>query len=211
MTESLPLSYLALGDSYTIGEAVPMRESFPIQLAELLKSCGFLMAMPQIIAKTGWTTKDLLKALGDKGINPPYDLVSLLIGVNNQYQGRDIEEYRREFEILIGLAIEYSGSRPAHVLVLSIPDWGVTPFAAERDRAAIGAEIACFNRVNLELAHKFGASYVDIFPESRQALKNPAFVANDGLHPSGKEYHRWALASLEKLKETWHQKEWQRP
>ena len=178
--------YLALGDSYTIGESVAEDERWPNQLARAIG-----LDKPLIIAKTGWTTDELSAAIDKADPRGPYDLVTLLIGVNNQYRGRDAEQYRREFAALLARAIGFAGGNPSRVVVVSIPDWGVTPFAANRDRAKIGSEIDHFNAINREETLKAKARYVDITPVSRRAATDPSLVAGDGLHPSGKMYAEW--------------------
>lgn len=189
------MRFLALGDSYTIGESVLPNERWPAQLAARLQQAGLFIDPPVIIAKTGWTTGELSAGIDAAQPIGPFDLVSLLIGVNNQYRGRSAAEYEREFTALLQRAIQFAGDRPARVLVLSIPDWGVTPFAADRDRARVGAEIDRFNAVNRAVAEQLGARYVDVTPSSRQAAHDSALIANDGLHPSGQMYALWtALA-----------------
>lgn len=176
--------YLALGDSYTIGESVAAEERFPNQLARALN-----IGEPLIIAKTGWTTDELNAAIDAADPKGPFDLVTLLIGVNNQYRGRDAEQYRKEFVALLQRAIGFAGGNAKHVIVVSIPDWGVTPFAEGRDRAKIGREIDQFNTINREEAARAGARYAEITAISRR--NDPALVAGDGLHPSGKQYGEW--------------------
>lgn len=193
------IRYLALGDSYTIGESVPENERWSNQLAELLRASPQLDGRDVeviIIARTGWTTAELWQGIEMRAIQPPYDMVSLLIGVNNQYRGYDINEYREQFRFLLEKAIEYAGDKPANVFVLSIPDWGVTPFAAGRDAAKIAQEIDSFNVVNREEAEKLGIAYVDVTPVSRQAANDPSLIAGDGLHPSGRMYAEWAKLTL---------------
>ena len=185
------IRYLALGDSYTIGESVAENERWPNQLAGLLQA-NDISTEVTIIARTGWTTDELWQGIQAKHINPPYDLVSLLIGVNNQYRGLDIDEYREEFIFLLNKAIEYAGGDAKRVIVLSIPDWGVTPFAKSRDSKKIATEINLFNSVNREESEKAGVYYVDITPDSRKAVTDSALIAADGLHPSGKMYAEWA-------------------
>lgn len=198
--------FLALGDSYTIGESVPEAERWPNQLAELIKSSAQFNETEEsievtIIARTGWTTDELWNGIQPVEINPPYDLVSLLIGVNNQYRGRDVQEYREGFVFLLNKAIEYADGDPNRVIVLSIPDWGVTPFANNRDSKKIAVEINHFNAVNEEESKKAGAHYVDVTAVSREAVNDPALIASDGLHPSGKMYAEWTkLAYPEALK-----------
>lgn len=185
------LRYLALGDSYTIGESVPEGEGWPNQLARLLEKEG-IQTKVMIIARTGWTTDELWQGIQAREIQPPYDLVSLLIGVNNQYRGRDIDEYREQFVFLLKKSIDYAGGEPRRVIVLSIPDWGVTPFASGRDAKKIAQEIDEFNQVNREESEKAGAQYADVTPVSREAVSDEALIASDGLHPSGKMYSNWA-------------------
>lgn len=196
------IRYLALGDSYTIGESIPETERWSGQLATLIESSprfgrtegsGVEVA---IIARTGWTTAELWEGIQAQDINPPYDLVSLLIGVNNQYRGYDINEYREQFVFLLNKSIEYAGGDPNRVFVLSIPDWGVTPFASGRDREKIAQEIDAFNAVNREETEKAGAHYIDITSISREAADDSSFIAPDGLHPSGKMYAEWARLAL---------------
>jgi lysophospholipase L1-like esterase len=183
--------YLALGDSYTIGESVPEGGRWPNQLAKRLEAEG-IQTEVTIIARTGWTTDELWQGIQAREIQPPYHLVSLLIGVNNQYRGRDLDEYREQFVFLLKKSIEYAGGKPTRVIVLSIPDWGVTPFASGRDSKKIEAEIDEFNLVNREESEKAGVHYMDITPVSRDAVTEPALIAGDGLHPSEKMYAMWA-------------------
>src|SRR5688500_7924758 len=190
--EEMPdIRYLALGDSYTIGESVAEHERWPNQLASLLQA-NDISTEVTTIARTGWTTDELWKGIQAREINPPYDLVSLLIGVNNQYRGLDIAEYREEFIFLLNKAIKYAGGDAKRVIVLSIPDWGVTPFAKSRDSKKIATEINLFNSINREESEKAGVYYVDITPGSREAVTDSALIAADGLHPSGKMYAEWA-------------------
>ncbi|MCE7931231.1 MAG: SGNH/GDSL hydrolase family protein [Xanthomonadales bacterium PRO6] len=206
-----PARYLALGDSYTIGESVPVAARWPNQLAELLRAQGVELAPPQIVARTGWTTDELAAALdalerGDEVANamgeaavppaPPYQLVSLLIGVNNQYRGREVAEYRVQLDALIARAIGYAGGDASRVLVLSIPDWGVTPFAEGRERARITADIDAYNAAKRATCAAAGVAFVDITPLTREAAERPELLADDGLHPSAQDYRRWAQAAL---------------
>lgn len=199
------LRYLALGDSYTIGESVDESERWSHQLARLVesspqfpKSIGGIEGGIEVtvVARTGWTTEELWQGIQATEINPPYDFVSLLIGVNNQYRGYDIVEYREEFVFILNKAIEYAGGDANRVFVLSIPDWGVTPFAGSRDSKKIATEINLFNSVNREESEKAGVHYVDITPISREAVNDPSLIASDGLHPSGKMYAEWAKLAL---------------
>ncbi len=189
--ERLPVRYLALGDSYTIGASVAPAERWPVQLAAQLRANGLIVAEPLIIARTGWTTDELMAGIERQQPQGPFDLVSLLIGVNDQYRGRSGEAYRRQLRQLLHTAIAYAGGHAAHVIVLSIPDWSVTPFAAGQQRAAIAAAIDHFNTINRQETAQAGAHYVDVTPVSRQALQDASLLATDGLHPSGKMYTQW--------------------
>jgi acyl-CoA thioesterase-1 len=199
------MRYLALGDSYTVGEGVDEAQSWPVQLAAALHQHGACVAEPVIIAQTGWTTDELMVSIQQKNPGGRFELVSLLIGVNNQYQGRGMAEYRTQFRALLLKAIDFAAGEADHTLVLSIPDWGVTPFAEGQDRRRIAAEIDRFNAVNREEAQELGARYVDVTSISRQAITDPVLIAVDGLHLSGKMYQLWvqlilpeALAALGK-------------
>ena len=191
----MPLHYLALGDSYTIGEAVPADTRWPAQLAQQLRGRGVAIDDPQIIAVTGWTADELAAGMDAATLTPPYDLVSLLIGVNNQYRGRSAGDYRGEFARLLGRAIELAGGRAARVVVVSIPDWGVTRFAREQGRgaASIAHALDVYNAIARDEAGRAGARWVDITPISR---REPALVADDGLHPSAAQYALWTQAIL---------------
>ena len=185
------IRYLALGDSYTIGESVPAEERWPNQLAKFLEAEGIQTELT-IIARTGWTVDELWEGIQ---VNPPrgtYDLVTLLIGVNDQYRGYSVNEYCEDFRFMLGKAIEYADGDPTKVIVLSIPDWGVTPFAADRDRVQIAKEIDEFNSVNRRESEKAGVHYVDVTPVSREAVSDAVLIASDGLHPSEKMYAIWA-------------------
>ena len=188
--------YLALGDSYTIGESVAVDERWPHQLVARLRERGVHVATPEIVAKTGWTTDELSGAIAAADPRGPYDLVTLLIGVNNQYRGRDAEQYRGEFTALLRQAIVFAGGDARRVVVVSIPDWGVTPFAKDRDAAKIATEIDRYNTVNREEATRLGAHYVDVTPGSRRAASDAALIAADGLHPSAKMYAEWTALVL---------------
>ncbi|HEX6373351.1 MAG TPA: SGNH/GDSL hydrolase family protein [Longimicrobium sp.] len=190
------MRFLALGDSYTIGEGVDEAERWPVQLAALLRDRGIQVADPRIIARTGWTTDELSAAIDAADPRGPFALVSLLIGVNNQYRGRDAEEYRAQFTELLQRAIGFAGGDASRVVVLSIPDWGVTPFADGRERAQIAAEIDAYNAINRDEARRAGAHWVDVAPQSRAAGADPAFLVSDGLHPSGRAYAEWARLAL---------------
>lgn len=187
-----PLSFLALGDSYTIGEGVSESDRWPVRLAEKLSENGIPVDPPVIIAKTGWTTSELSDGILESNPEGPFDLVSLLIGVNNQYRHLDTETYRTEFAGLLDEALFFADKNPSHVLVLSIPDWGVTPFATDRNPGKISGEIDRFNTINREESEKRGVNYVDITTFSREIKDDLSFLAGDLLHPSGKSYEKWA-------------------
>jgi len=189
-------SFLALGDSYTIGQSVPVSDRWPNQLVGQLREKGFYMADPQIIAMTGWTTANLLQTMQTAQLTPPYDMVTLLIGVNDQYQGRTLESYRQGFTALLTRAVELADADPARVIVVSIPDYSVTPFAEMRNPARIRTALNQFNALNLELAFAAGVHYVDITPGSREAAADLSLLAPDQLHPSGKMYAEWVKLIL---------------
>jgi lysophospholipase L1-like esterase len=180
---------LCLGDSYTIGEGVEEADRFPNQCAMQLHLKGVFVDKPKIIATTGWTTDELMTAIQKDNIRDTFDFVTLLIGVNNQYRGRSPENYRKEFAELLGLSIRFSGGKKDHVIVLSIPDWGVTPFAEGRDRKKIAAEIDAFNAINRAETLERGAHYADITASTRL---HADWVVSDGLHPDAREYAEWA-------------------
>ncbi len=190
------IRYLALGDSYTIGEHVQPSERWPVQLMLLLRDEGWRMTEPVIVAQTGWTTDELIQGIEQADITAPFDLVSLLIGVNNQYRGRELEEYRRQFRHLLQQAIHFAQDRPSHVIVLSIPDWSVTPVGQAADARRITTEIDRFNAINREETEQLGARYLDITPSSRTGLTDSALIAGDGLHPAAKMYTQWAELAL---------------
>jgi lysophospholipase L1-like esterase len=185
-------SYLALGDSYTIGEAVPLNQSFPYQVVQLLRNKEFNFSAPEIIAKTGWTTDELQNAINNSTLLSKYDFVTLLIGVNNQYRGKDAIEYKEQFEELLKKAIDLANGKKEHVAVISIPDYSVTPYAKQMDTEKISKEIEVFNGINKALSIQYKVQYVDITTDSREAKNNPTFIAHDSLHPSEKEYAKWA-------------------
>ncbi len=182
--------FLALGDSYTIGEGVAPAERWPSQLCALLRAGGVEIADAEIVARTGWTTDELSGGISLAAPSGQFALVSLLIGVNNQYRERPIDEYRQQFRALLSEAIGFAGGEARRVMVVSIPDWGVTPFAADRDVVAIARAIDAFNDVNREESVGAGARYGDITPISRE--RRPNWDAADGLHPSAAQYSAWA-------------------
>ena len=186
-------SYLALGDSYTIGEGLAAPERWPNQLVDVLRKSGVDIGEPEIIAKTGWTTDELSAAMDAHTFSPPYRLVTLLIGVNNQYRGRDLGNYRAEFQKLLERAIDLAGKDPKKVVVVSIPDWGVTKFGKEsgRDTAEIARQLDAYNAANAQIAKMLHCGYVDITAVSRQGGNQAAMLVSDGLHPSAKMYTAW--------------------
>jgi lysophospholipase L1-like esterase len=217
-------TWLALGDSYTIGEGVAIEGRWPMQVAQALRHDGIAIADPRIVATTGWTTDELSAALDamevasvgaasaasfparDENQKLPaeaaptkaYDLVSLLIGVNDQYRGRDVGDYRERFAALLERAIGYADGRADHVLVLSIPDWGVTPFAHRqgRDPARIARELDAYNAVARTLCVERGVAFVDITAASRERGAETGMLVDDGLHPSAAMYAQWARIAL---------------
>jgi lysophospholipase L1-like esterase len=184
------LRYLALGDSYTIGEGVAEDARWPRQLAAALRADGIPVADPRVIATTGWTTDELAAAMDAAEPLGEWDFVSLLIGVNNQYRGRPLDDFRLQFDGLLRRAIMLAGGRADRVLVLAIPDWGVTPFASGRDRPTIAAALDAYNAAKADICAAHGVAFVDIAPVSR--AQGPTQVADDGLHPSPPLYAQWA-------------------
>jgi lysophospholipase L1-like esterase len=194
--------FLALGDSYTIGEGVPEAGRWPVQLSALLRARGVSLDAPRIIATTGWTTDELDAGIDAANAADPiptdHALVSLLIGANNQYRGRSLTEYEVQFAGLLERAIEFAGGEASRVIVLAIPDWGVTPFAIQsgRDRAQIATQLDAFNLAAQRMTEARGARFVDTAPVSRERGGEVAMLAEDGLHPSGAMYALWAEAAL---------------
>lgn len=186
------VNYLALGDSYTIGQSVSEADRFPNQTAALLRNRGINMKKPDIIAVTGWTTYNLENGIQSWQGDTTYDVVTLLIGVNDQYQGYSVEDYKPQFEKLLKEAIHFAKDSPSHVFVLSIPDYSVTPFASGRDTAKIASDINAFNAANKAISDNYHVHYLNITPDTRKAADDPSLIASDGLHPSGKEYGVWA-------------------
>ena len=188
-------AYLALGDSYTVGEGVEPAEAWPCVLVGLLEERGYRLESPAILARTGWTTDELLEAAEGTTVPPNPALVTLMVGVNDQYRGRPVSELRRGFQRLLEMVAQRA--HLSRLLVLSIPDWGVTPFAAGRDRSAIAAAVDTFNGEEMGLVEAAGARWLDIAPLSREAASNPALVAEDGLHFSPLAHRLVAEAALE--------------
>lgn len=183
-------SYLALGDSYSIGEAVPIYESFPYQAVQLLRKDGLHFHAPEIVARTGWTTFELADHLIHHRLNDHYDFVTLLIGVNNQYRGLALDDYESDFEFLLKKALHFAGSK--NVFVISIPDWGTTPYAEGKDRKKIAAEIDAYNAAKKTITERYGVKFIDITSSQREDGEDAGYIAQDKLHPSGKEYAKWA-------------------
>lgn len=185
-------TYLALGDSYTIGEQVSSEDNFPHQAVTMLRNKGVAVTEPVIIATTGWTTDELATSIGEHNLTDTFSFVSLLIGVNNQYRGRSVENYRDEFLQLLNTAIGFAGGKKEHVFVLSIPDWGVTPFAEGKDRVKIAGEIDAYNAACKEITEQSGCHFIEITESTRAHAAKPDYLVADALHPSGKEYAVWA-------------------
>lgn len=184
------IKYLALGDSYTIGESVAQQQTFPFLLAGELRRREIADVELTVIARTGWTTSELQLAIQETQLSPPYDLVTLLVGVNNQYRGQSLKQYEREFTELVDQAIAYANGKADHVMVVSIPDYGCTPFGAV-SKERIAREIDLFNRVNYRVSEKKRVLYTDITPISRLASEHVEWIAEDGLHPSAAMYAQW--------------------
>jgi lysophospholipase L1-like esterase len=185
-------SFLCLGDSYTIGESVPLHHNYPYQTVQLLRKAGVHFHAPEIIAQTGWTSFELADHLINWKLNENYDYVSLLIGVNNQYRGLPITDFATDFEFLLNKAIRLANNKADHVMVISIPDWTITPFAASQKKQHAGKEIDAYNEICKMLAGKYHTHYIDITIESRSAAKDLSLLANDQLHYSAKTYAQWA-------------------
>lgn len=185
-------TFLALGDSYTIGESVPLHENFPYQTVQLLRKNNLHFNAPEIIAKTGWTTFELAEHILHTKLNEHYDFVTLLIGVNNQYRQLSVEDYKADFEFLLKKAIHFAAEKNDHVIVLSIPDWGTTPFAKDKNSQKIAEEIDAFNAINKNISAMYKVHYVEITESTRSVIKDISLVTADGLHYSGKEHAKWA-------------------
>lgn len=206
---SKKINYLALGDSYTIGESVKIRERYPIQLAEKIEFLSkndennknekdrIFFEEPQIIAKTGWTCEELLTAIHleehKKNFKQQYDIVSLLIGVNDQYRNYDSALYEKRFEKLLQKAIGFARKDPSKVIVISIPDWGITEYAKNKkiDAQKVAREIDFYNKINKKISLKYKVKYFDITSISRKAISDKDLIATDGLHPSAEMYKEW--------------------
>lgn len=204
MNPAAARQFLALGDSYTIGEGVAELGRWPVQLAGALRREGFAIGDPRIIATTGWTTGELAAAMdAAEPLGDGWGLVTLLIGVNNQYRGLSLEDYRSEFRALLDRAVGCAGDRASRVLVLSIPDWGVTPFAASagRDPREIAAAIDAYNATAHALCDERGVRYVEITPVSRRHGREEAMLSEDALHPSAAMYGLWTGLALPAARE----------
>jgi lysophospholipase L1-like esterase len=183
---------LTLGDSYTIGESVALHESFPYQVIQTLRNDGLHFHAPEIIAKTGWTSFELAEHLLHTKLNEQYDFVTLLVGVNNQYRGAAAKEFAADFNFLLRKAIHLSGEKPDHVIVLSIPDWGVTTFAKEKNGKKISEEIDAFNKICESAAKELDTHFINITEDTRKAKQDQTLLAADGLHYSEKAHAVWA-------------------
>ena len=201
------INYLALGDSYTIGEAVPSDQNWPQQLVRRLRADGIAIADPQIIAVTGWTTDELQAGIAKEDPQGPYGMVSLLIGVNNQYRGYKIAQYKEEFAALLQQAITFAGGDKSRVFVVAIPDYGVTPFGQKKEPERIDNELRIYNALAAQHCESLGIPFVDIYNVSKEALNNPAMNATDNLHPSTKMYSRWTDVIYPEVKELLEGKE----
>lgn len=182
------IRYLALGDSYTVGTSVAAKENYPSQLATALFDQGHIPISTKIIARNGWTTTNLIQAIDETSTNPPYQLVTLLIGVNNQYQGLPFSLYKNEFPKLLAYALKMAGGKAKGVVILSIPDYAYTPFGQGSNPESISRELDKYNLFARSTAEKMGITFIDITEITRNGLEDPQLVANDNLHPSGKAY-----------------------
>ncbi len=193
------IKYLALGDSYTIGESVNEAERWPNQLAKVLNDKGISVDKPRIIATTGWRTDNLKNAMTIAQLKPEYDMVSLLIGVNNQYQHKPVEVFTKEFDGLLNDAVQLAGGKKENVFVVSIPDYGYTPFGKSKQEQ-ISKELKEYNDISKKITDQYGITYVYITDISQEGLQKPELVAEDGLHPSGKMYSLWVERILSQIK-----------
>lgn len=193
------VNYLALGDSYTIGTSIDIVDGYPKQTFELLKGAEFKMNSLQIIAKNGWTADDLKNALASADKKSVYHIVTILIGVNNQYQGKPIKEFETSFLSILNSAITLTGNKPKRVFVISIPDWGITPFASGRDKKAIADEIDNYNLVCEKNTKANGANFINITDAYRLDGFKTDYIASDGLHPSKLEYTKWAIKLTQQI------------
>ncbi|HVG11681.1 MAG TPA: SGNH/GDSL hydrolase family protein [Flavisolibacter sp.] len=195
------VKYLALGDSYTIGQSVSEEQRFPYHAVRLLRAQGLRIDDPTYVATTGWTTGNLLSAINSSSLLK-YDLVTLLIGVNDQYQGVDTSVYRQRFVQLLEKAKAFVSGRIERVVVLSIPDYSATPFVGPNEKPRVRREIDLFNAINKEETVRQGIQYIDITPSTRMAATDPTLLAPDNLHYSGKEHEKWAQLLTSAIKTT---------
>ena len=184
-------TFLALGDSYTFGESVSDSLKWPNILIRELNNNSYFFKEPKIIAKTGWTSDELIMAIDSTNISHKFNYVSLMIGVNNQYRGRNLDSFERDLKILVQKSIEFAGNNPKNVFTLSIPDWSVMPFARDRDQNKIAFEIDQFNNIIQRISNSMNVNFIDITQISRDVKNNPNYIAVDGLHPSGEMYKLW--------------------
>ncbi|XWN37743.1 MAG: SGNH/GDSL hydrolase family protein [Balneola sp.] len=194
------ISYLALGDSYTIGEAVSEDQRWPVLLTQKLNESGLSVSDPLIIAKTGWTTNELQEAIAEKNPETDYDLVSLLIGVNNQYRGYPIDQYKKEFKELLLQAVKFADGDTTKVFVVSIPNYGVTPFGMEKGEEKIRQELLVYDAIADSISTEIGIRFINITPVSEKAKEDSTYIASDQLHPSGKQYKEWVDLILPEVK-----------
>lgn len=199
-TQKNSISYLALGDSYTIGEAVSENQRWPVQLTKKLNETGIKVDDPLIIAKTGWTTNELQNAISEKNPETDYDLVSLLIGVNNQYRGYPIDQYKIEFKELLLQAVTFANGDTSKVFVVSIPNYGVTPFGIEKGEEKIRQQLLVYDAIADSISSELNIPFVNITPVSEKAKEDPSYIASDQLHPSGKQYKEWVDLILPEVK-----------
>jgi lysophospholipase L1-like esterase len=185
-------TYLALGDSYSIGESVLLYQSFPYQVVQILRKKGMFFSAPEIIAKTGWTTDELSAGIAECQLLPQYSYLTLLIGVNNQYRGRSVEEYKLEFEALLKQSLQFVEGKKERVIILSIPDYSVTLFAGSMNKEKIAREIDLYNSVSKAVSIQYKVTYIDITQDTRETANDPSLLALDNLHPSAKAYKKWA-------------------
>jgi lysophospholipase L1-like esterase len=185
-------TYLALGDSYTIGQNVPESDRYPVQVVKMLRDSGIAITDPLIVARTGWTTDELNSGIQEANVQGTFDVVTLLIGVNDQYRGRAVEFYKPAFTLLLEQAIAFAGGHSDRVVVISIPDWSAVPYAAGRDKEEISSQINAYNTANKKIAKKMKVHYLNITPGTLGAANDADLVASDGLHYSGKEMTVWA-------------------
>lgn len=190
------ISFLALGDSYTIGESVSKSERWPVQLVNSIRKKGIAIQKPHIFAKTGWTTDELLHAIDKADPSSNYDLVSLLIGVNNQYRGYKVSQFRKEFKLLLDKAISFANGQTDRVFVISIPDYGVTPFGKQKDPQKIARQLNRYNKISRKISENYNVSFINITSISKRAKSDTTLIADDGLHPSGKMYGEWVSKIL---------------